>query len=107
MGRKIRTLLPQTTASLVPQWHYLPQFKSANKNFKDQQKYYDDGHRVRNLPDIPDNTNVWITTDGQNSPGRTVRRADAPRSYIVQKSCAETEVNSISTLPMQQRLSQL
>ena len=78
MGRKIRTLLPQTTASLVPQWHYLPEFKTANKRFKDQQKnYYDVRHRVHSLPDIPDNTDVWITTNGQNSTGKTIRRADA------------------------------
>ena len=94
MGRKIRTLLPQTTVSLVPQWHNLPEFETANKKFKDQQKnYYDNCHRARSLPDIPDNTNVWITTDGQNSPGRTVRRADAPRSYIVQTPSGELRRN--------------
>ena len=90
MGRKICTLLPQTTASLVPQWHYLLEFKPANRKFKDQQKnYYDARHRVCSLPDIPDNTDVWITTNGQNSTGRTIRRTDAPRSYIVQTSSGE------------------
>ena len=94
MGRKIRTLLPQTTASLVPQWHYLPEFKTANKKFKDQQKnYYDVRHRVCSLPDIPDNTDVWITTNEQNSTGRTIRRADAPRSYIVQTPSGELRRN--------------
>ena len=89
MGRKIRTSLPQTTTSLIPQWDYLTEFKTANKKFKDQQKKsFDNSHRVRNLPDIPDNTDVWITT-GQNTPATTVRRAEAPRSYIVQTPTGE------------------
>ena len=90
MGRNIRTSLPQTTTSLIPQWDYLTEFKTANKKFKDQQKKnFDDSHRVHNLPDIPDNTDAWITTDGQNTPGMTVRGAEAPRSYIVQAFAGE------------------
>lgn len=38
MGRKIRTTLPQTTDSLVPQWPYLQEFRSANEEFKRKQK---------------------------------------------------------------------
>ena len=94
MGRKIRTTLPQSTASLVPQWQYLAEFKAANDKFKDQQKrYYDDRHCVRSLPHIPDDTDVWITTNGQTTPGRTIRRADAPRSYIVQTRSGELRRN--------------
>ena len=79
MGRKIHTSLPQTTTSLIPQWDYLTEFKTASKKFKDQQKKnFDNSHRVHNLPDIPDNTDVWITTDGQNTPDTTARRAEAP-----------------------------
>ena len=74
MGRKIHTSLPQTTNSLIPQWSYLTEFKTANKKLKDKQKKnFDDSHCVHNLPDIPDNSDVWITTDGQNTPGRTVK----------------------------------
>ena len=94
MGRNIRTTLSQTTTSLIPQWSYLTEFKTANKKFIDQQKKnIDDSHRVHNLPYIPDNTDVWITTDGQNTPGRTVRRAEEPRSYIVQTITGEVRRN--------------
>ena len=30
MGRRLRTLLPLTDKQLIPQWNYLPEFKSAN-----------------------------------------------------------------------------
>jgi len=85
MGRQIRTVLPQTSQSLVPQWPYLTEFKRANDKFKEQQKRnYDNRHRVRNLPEIPNNTDVWVTTDGHNTSGRVMRMADTPRSYVVQ-----------------------
>ena len=53
----------------------------------------DNSHRVCNLPDIPDNTDVWITTDGQDTPGTTIRRAEVPRSYIVQTPTGEVHRN--------------
>ena len=94
MGRTICTLLPQTTTSLIPQYNFLSEFTTDNKKFKDQQKNnFNDSHRVCNLPDIPDNTDVWITTDGQNTPGKTVRRAEAPRSYIVLTLTGEVRRN--------------
>ena len=94
MGRKLRSSLPQTTASLVPEWSYLKEFREANQKFKEQQKRdYDRRHRVRSLPEIPDNTDVWITTDDLNIPGRTVRLADTPRSYLVQTPTGELRRN--------------
>ena len=35
IGRKIRTTLPQTITSLILQWSYLTEFKTANKKSKD------------------------------------------------------------------------
>ena len=81
MGRKLRSSLPQTTASLVPQWSYLKEFRDADQKCKEQQKRnVDRHHRVHTLPEIPPNTDVWITTDNRNIPGRTVQLADMPRS---------------------------
>ena len=69
MGRRLHSSLPQTVASLVPQWSYLKEFRVADQRFKAQQKInYDRYHRVHNLPEIPDNTDVWITTDNHNIP---------------------------------------
>ena len=84
MGRNIRTNLPQATKSLIPQWPYIQDFRDCNEQFKRQQKAdYDRRHRVHELLPIPDNTDVWITTDGNPIPGTTVNPAEAPRSYIV------------------------
>ena len=63
MGRKIRSTLPTSVTTLTPQWPYLNEFRKANQEFKQQQKRdFDQRHRVRDLPDIPDNTDVWITS---------------------------------------------
>ena len=84
-GRNICSTLPQTTESLVPQWPYLQEFRQANDSLKKRQKEdYDRHHRVRELLDIPDNSNVWVTTDGKPTMGRTVNTANTPRSYIVE-----------------------
>ena len=74
MGRKIRSTLPQTTDSLVPQWPYLQEFRHANEDFKKKQKAdHDHRYRVRDLPEIPDNTDVCVTTGGSHNPGSGVR----------------------------------
>lgn len=94
MGRKIRTTLPQTTDSLVPQWPYLQEFRSANEEFKRKQKAdHDRRHRVQDLPTIPDNTAVWVTTGGHHTTGRTVTTAHTPRSYIVRTPSGEIRRN--------------
>ena len=87
MGRKIRSTLPMSTDNLTPQWCYLSDFKEADKRYKSKLKRnYDRCHRVRDLPEIPDNTNVWITTGGQPVVGQTSNMANTPRSYNVQTS---------------------
>lgn len=50
-----------------PQWKYIQEFRSANKEFKKQQKVdHDCCHRIRDLTAIPNNNNehVWGTTGG-------------------------------------------
>ena len=62
MGRQIRSNIPQIASALVPQWQYLRHFRSANKEMKQKQKNnFDDRHGVRLLPDIPKETDVWVT----------------------------------------------
>ena len=65
MGRKIRTDFPQTSESLTPRWSYLPRFRKDNKTFKEKQKEdFDRRHRTRSLPELPEDTSVWVTTNG-------------------------------------------
>ena len=45
--------------------------------------------RVKDLPEIPGNTDVWITTDGQPMIEQVVSSANAPRSYIVHTPTGE------------------
>ena len=76
------------------QWPYLNEFRQANQEYKQQQKRdFDECHRVRDLPDIPDNTDVWITTNGNPVAGRTVQMAEIPRSYVVQTPSGQTRRN--------------
>ena len=94
MGRNIRSTLPQTTKTLTPEWPYLEGFRHVNKDFKDSQKRnYDRRHRVHDLPDIPNNTQVFINTDGTVTTGRTVTAANTPRSYIIETPSGKVRRN--------------
>ena len=86
MGRQLRTNLPQTLEHLKPEWPYLLRFQEQDLEFKSHQKSnFDRHHRFHQLPDIPDQTEVWITTDkSKPTPGIVVGKAGAPRSYIVE-----------------------
>jgi len=57
MGRQIHSDLPQTREKLTPQWPYLSDFRACNHEFKERQKTdFDQRHRARQLPDLPDDT---------------------------------------------------
>ena len=85
MGRRIRTSIPQVTEQLVPQWDYLEKFTEKNEGFKAKQKqHFDRRHRTRDIPDIPDETDVWIQTESGDIPGRVISAAAEPRSYVVE-----------------------
>ena len=87
MERQVRSDLPLVKTSLIPEWPYLNKFRSHNEQFKLRQKRdYDDRHRVQPLPEISNNTDVWVTTDGKARPGQVVSPAGAPRSYVVDTS---------------------
>ena len=84
MGRRLRTPIPQTNKLLVPNWVYLEMFREKNKQFKEsQKKNFDKRHRTRELTPIPDNTDVWITSEDRPIQGTVVSPADSPRSYVV------------------------
>ena len=84
MGRPLRTCIPQVKEQLVPKWPYLVEFRSLNQKFKLKQKRdFDKRHRAHSLEDIPEDTKVWITSEGDHVEGRVVSPANSPRSYVV------------------------
>ena len=96
MGRNIRSTLPVSKFALLPKWPYIQEFQQANQRLKLQQKTdYDRRHRVQDLPEIPNNTRVWVTTNGHPIAGRTITSSDTPRSYIVETPTGETRRNRI------------
>ena len=94
MARSLRSTVPQRNDQLVPSWPYLQDFRACNTQRKARQKaHYDRTHRVRELPVLPDGTNVWVTSNGNPTPGQTVTTTDAPRLYIVQTPTGEARRN--------------
>lgn len=58
-GRRLRTSVPQTDNMLMPQWPYLKCFRELDQKQKEKQKQnFDSRHLVKNLPPIPDDTEV-------------------------------------------------
>ena len=51
---------------------------------KKQKQNFDKRHRSHELDDIPDDTPVWITSEGRRIEGRVVSPAKSPRSYLVE-----------------------
>ena len=87
IGRQLRFNLPQIKDKQRPAWPYLEEFCKQNEFFKQRQKAdFDRRHRVRPLPPIPSNTEVWITSGDQPVPGRVTATTLTPRSYLVETS---------------------
>ena len=85
MGRRLRANIPITSDQLTPQWTFLPQFRDNNRTFKDCQKRdYDRRHRAQTLNPIPEDSDVWITSDDQPISGRVISPASTPTSYVVE-----------------------
>ena len=64
MGRRIRTTLSQVTQHLIPNWSFLERFCQQDKKYKSVQKRnYDRYHKARPLPELADDTPVWIRTE--------------------------------------------
>ena len=96
MGRQIRSNLPQTSDAFKPQWPYLSDFRQSNRKLKAKQKAnYDSRHGTRPLAEIPDDTPVWVTTDGSHYPGHVTAQTDAPRSYLVQTPAGQIRRNRV------------
>lgn len=94
MGRKLRTNLPQLQEQLKPDWPYLEKFQQQNNKFKCKQKQnFDQRHRVRLVPQIPEGTDVWITSEKPSRSGQVTAHADHPRSYMVNTPTGQVRRN--------------
>ena len=70
---------------LVPQLPDYQKFCQCGKEFKMSQKNnYDRQHQTHSLPPLPNDTEVWVTTEERQVPGQVISRSDTPRSYMVQ-----------------------
>ncbi len=84
MGRRLRTSIPQATKQMMPEWQYLEEFREKNKEYKKTQKHnFDKRHRTRDLPEIPEGSQVWIKSEKQPIEGTVLSSAGQPRSYVV------------------------
>ena len=102
MGSRIRSSVPQIKNVLAPTWTYIPEFSKKNSDFKGKQKRnYDWRHRVRDLPDIPDDTGVWIQSETEALQGRISTPANTPRSHVVETPAGDLwrNRNHLSIIP--------
>ena len=96
MGRCVRTTVPQINSQLIPQWPYLKDFQARDREFKKRQKGDFDLHnRVSQLPEIPDNANVWISSGSGPTQGQVVSTGDTPRSYVVDTPTGTVQRNRV------------
>ena len=94
MGRRIRTDIPQVMESFVPKWSHIANFRSLDEKYKRLQKqHYDQRHRVKTLPSLPDDQPVWVETRGVQTPGRVSHAVDVPRSYVVETDSSQLRRN--------------
>ena len=68
---RIWTDVPQMMESFVPKWSHIANFRSLDEKYKRLQKeHYDQFHRVKILPSLPEDQPVWVETRGVQAPGR-------------------------------------
>ena len=78
----------------MPNWAYLKTFRENNEQFKQSQKgNFDKRHRARDLTPIPDDTEVWITSERKPIQGKVISHAGSPRSYVVSTPSGEVHRN--------------
>ena len=61
-------------------------FREVNEKFKKrQERDYNKRHRAHEIPALPDDSEVWVTSSNQPTQGRVITPADTPRSYLIQQ----------------------
>ena len=85
MGHTIVTDVPQHLVIFQPEWVYLQDFQEGEEKYRNRQKRnYDECLRSRLLPDLPNNSPVWVDMQPNSQvPGSIVPAAPQWRSYFV------------------------
>ena len=85
MGRQLRTDVPQVKTQMIPNWPYMKSFQQQECQYKEQQEAnYNKRHHTQTLPSIPNDGQVWVTTETHKDLGKVIAPADMPKSYIVE-----------------------
>ena len=80
----------------MPNWEHIQHFRTLDQKYKQAQKEnYDRRHRVRNLPELPENQPMWVDSRVQSRliPGQVSHSATTPRSYVVETPSGELRRN--------------
>ena len=94
MWRRVQSIVPQAKKLLFPKCVHMEDFQEANVKFKKQQKRnFDEKHRALDLPEIPKDMNVWITSGTPARQGRVTSSHQSPRSYIVDTPAGSVRCN--------------
>lgn len=76
----VRTCLPQVDKHLDPKWSYLEDFRKEERAFKEKQKRdFDHIYRVRPLPPLPGNVDVWVMNSSPRW-GQVITSVETPQS---------------------------
>ena len=80
----MRMKVLQTNEHYIPEWPYLQDFERCDKELKNRQKKDFDRHnQVHSLPDISDNTDVWVMMANRPTQGHgTSLSCDPIAKYI-------------------------
>ena len=65
-----------------------------------QKRNYDRYHKARPLPELADDTPVWIKTKNSQQSGRIVSASSEPRSYVVSTPTGQTRRNRSHVVPI-------
>ncbi|CAB4027952.1 Transposon Ty3-G Gag-Pol poly [Paramuricea clavata] len=97
MGRKIRTTVPTFHKLLTPKWHDLIKLQEHEAQSKlQQQKYFNTRHCAMPLKQIPQGTEVHISTHPENGVVKT--STESPRQYEVETPTGVIKRNRVQLL---------
>ena len=102
MGRKIRTTVPTFHKLLPPKWPDLIKLQEHEAQSKlQQQKYFNTRHCAMPLKQIPQGTEVHISTHPENGVVKT--STECPRQYEVETPTGVIKRNRVQLVPLPEK----